>query len=445
MVQLSAAGLGVPSGAAYGLADALRQGTQGFMQGQQMKLQQDRAKRDQAMYEQALKEAQYKLGQEQSQAQAQQQAGDLLGQSYTQPNTGGAVGTNGPVLPSEQSKQADFANLQKHHEDVMKQAGAIAGKLDPRYVQQFWSDINAGMKQDAMNLARIHVGDSLHDAIANGSLDIVDPRTGERVPSPEMQQQFGDMADRVKAGDLDPIQAQQMLDQTRAKLNAEAGQVQHRLMLAEGAMQQIQEGGPATVTPFQLSTIDALRTGQISAEQWQGMAPYVLSGMVPDPSGGRGWMTPEHAAQEAAKMKADIERTQSQRDYNLARPGIEQQRIDQKDRQIEGSLKLGGAKLSETERHNKATEANAQAKGDALMAWRREHVEEMKDKNYAARASAAMESIKTDPEWMQADKDNAKAVFDKLFNARMELSARPSEGETPQQRLARLKAKNGMK
>jgi len=311
-------------------------GTQGFMQGAQLKLQRDRAQREQAAYEQALKEAQFKLGQEQSQATAQQQAGDLIGQIPTQiKNNGGAVGLNGPVLPSEQSRQDEFNQLQQHHQEVMKQAGAIAGKLDPRYVQQFWSDINAGMKQDAMNLARIHVGDSLHDAIANGSLDIVDPRTGERVPSPEVQQQFGDMADRVKSGDLDPIQAQQALDQTRAKLNAEAGQVQQRLMLAEGAMQQLQEAGPAVITPFQLSTIDALKTGQISAEQWQGMAPYVLGGFIPDPSGGRGWMTPEHAQQVAAEMKAKTHSIEATASYTEQRPGLEASKIANQSAAIE--------------------------------------------------------------------------------------------------------------
>lgn len=305
MVQISAGGLGVPTNnVGAGLSAALREGTQGFMAGMQMKLQQERAAREQAAYEQALKKATFELGQEQQQAQAGIEAGNLIGSlGSAQAATGGIGPTESgpPISPTEGTRQKDFTDLLEHHKQVWKQAGEIMGRLPESYRARFKQDITTGMAQDAMNLKRAHVADSLHDAAVGGSLATVDPATGEGVPNPDLQKMFSEMADKVRSGDVDPQQAEQALFSTQQKINQEVGQVKQRIMLADAATQKLTQDGNST--PFQWSMIHGLRTGQISAEYWDKNSPYILAGMVQGPSGH--WMTPQDAAAETAKTLAE--------------------------------------------------------------------------------------------------------------------------------------------
>lgn len=356
MVQLSAAGLGVPTNnVGAGLSEAIRMGTQGFMQGAQLKMQQQESAAKQRAYEQALKEATWKLGQEQSQAQAQRDASGLIGQVGNYKPDANVIGppTEEGLLPATAATHAqDFAQLQQHHADVMKQAGAIAGKLPPQYAQQFWNDIKQGMQQDALNLQRVHTSDSLHDGVMKGWFDAVDPATGERVPNETLRQQFSDLADRVRAGEVDPLQAQQFVDQTVAKINQEEGAVKHRLILADAASQKLLEMGP-NVTPEALSMVGALRTGQIDVESWQKQAPYVLSGMVPNPRGS-GWLTPQDAKLEQAKMEAEARRINAEAQYTesvkpvvaLGNLGVAQQNADTRTQATDNNLTLGRERVA---------------------------------------------------------------------------------------------------
>ena len=77
--------------------------------------------------------------------------------------------------------------------------------------------------------------------------------------------------------------------------------MKHRLILAEDATQKLAAMGPM-VTPEAISTVGALRTGQIDVASWQKMAPYILAGFVQGP---KGWMTPQDAALEQQSTQAE--------------------------------------------------------------------------------------------------------------------------------------------
>lgn len=336
MVQLGLGGLGLPSNnVGPGLSEALQMGTQGFMQGAQLKMQQQKAAAEQAAYEQALKEATFRLSEEQSHAAADAGAGSVLGQvgNYQPPLNGASVGPQGPIPAGAASRQQEFQDLNQHHADVWKQASDIASRMDPKYSDRFLNDVRTGMVQDAMNLKRSHVGDALHDGAASGQFDAVDPTTGERVPSPELRQQFSQMADSVKSGDMDPVQAETQAEQAKALLNKQAGEVRQRITIAAAASNKLdQEGG----TAYQHSFVDALRTGSIDTESWQKVAPYIMSGMVQGPNGH--WLTPQDAALEQAKMKAETQ-------WIGARPGIEQTKADNQGQRIDNNLQLGNRRI----------------------------------------------------------------------------------------------------
>lgn len=372
-----------------------------------------RAQRDEDEYRRAVEEAT-------QQKQAQAEAGSLIG----------SIGPMRPAIPNlnltnDEIRQGQWQELQRHQSDVMKKAGDIAGRMSPQFAERFRNETKIALADQAMILHRAQTGSAIHDGIVAGRYDPPDPMTGQRVPEEGIRAKVAELGQRVQSGELDPDQAMAMLAPIEEDNRKRHVEITRRKTTAQAARAKLTErmatGQP--VSAWALAAIDDLDTREGALKEWSEIAPYVLSGMVPNPTGA-GYVTEEHADRliQQIEFKNAVQAATAAK--LMDQPQLEREKLASNERRTIGTLESRAAEGSA----NRASREKIASEGikfrreaaldreKALAEYRGAQLAQAKNEAEQKRISDATEKAQADPRFGKVeDAAGVKALVDEYL------------------------------
>lgn len=392
------------------------------IQDAQLAMARARAQRDEDEYRRAVEEAT-------QQKQAQAEAGSLIG----------SIGPMRPAVPNlnltnQEIRQGQWQELQRQQADVMKRAGDIAGRLSPQFAERFRNETRIALADQAMILHRAQTGSAIHDGLVSGQYDPPDPMTGQRIPEEGIRAKVAEIGQRVQSGELDPDQALAMLAPIEEDNRKRHVEITRRKTTAQAARAKLTErmatGQP--VSAWALAAIDDLDTREGAMKEWGEIAPYVLSGMVPNPTGS-GYVTEEHADRLIQQLEFKNAVQAATAAKLMDQPALEREKLASNERRTLGTLESRAADRASREKiagegikfRREALTASLD-RDKALAEYRGAQLAQAKNEADQKRISDATEKAQADPRFRNVeDAAGVKALVDEYLG--IQKPAKPAD------------------